>query len=129
MFATDSYMLIDEGKYDFIGLIWDEQRCSLFESIEEFLFGKVIMSLVTRFLENLSSASQIKLNASVFFSAPIADFISQISSHAQMHDDAMSISLINIVSVSCESSTVKRQHIEKIPMNLYNAIVARSSKN
>jgi hypothetical protein len=72
-------------------------------------------------------ASEIKLRASTFFSPPIAAFIEHIASTAQMHDDAMAICLINIVAVTCESSIVRRQHIDSVPMNLYNAIVARSS--
>ena len=87
------------------------------------------MSLVTRYLENLSMAAEIKLNASIFFSVPIAKFVEHIASHAQMHADAMAICLINVIAVTCESSIVKRKHIDSIPMNLYNAIVARSSKN
>lgn len=87
------------------------------------------MNLVTRYLENLSMASEIKLNGSMFFSRPIANFVEHVASHAQMHDDAMAICLVNIVAVTCESSVVKRRHIESIPLNLYNAIVARSSKS
>ena len=73
-------------------------------------------------------AVQIKLNASTFFSDPIAKFVEHIASHSQMHDDAMAICLINVVAVTCESSVVQRKHIDSIPLNLYNAIVARSSK-
>lgn len=86
------------------------------------------MNLVTRYLGNFSMAAEIKLKASTYFSPPIAAFVEHIASNAQMHDGAMAICLINIVAVTSQSSVVKRQHIDSVPMNLYNSVVARSSK-
>ena len=58
------------------------------------------VGLVTRYLDNLSMAVEIKLKGSTFFSEPIAHFVEHIASHSQMHDDAMAICLINLVAVT-----------------------------
>ena len=81
-----------------------------------------------RFRENLRAASQIKLDPSIWFSPDLAAYVRHLSSYEQVHSDAMAISLLNIVAITCRNSWILRRGESYVPLNLYNLVVGKSGK-
>ncbi len=87
-----------------------------------------IWKMFKRYHSNFLAASQLKISSNIWFSSALADFVDHLASFHQMHNEAMVIVLINIISVMCENSTVYRANKFGLSMNLYNLVVARSCK-
>lgn len=79
-----------------------------------------------RFKSNLELASKLKLQANHWFSPDLADYVHHVSSYEQMDPECMCISLINIAATTCRKSFISRGSHFKVPLNIYNIIVARS---
>ena len=81
-----------------------------------------------RFRENLRGASQIKLEPEVWFSAHLANYVRHLASFEQIHADAMSISLLNVVAITCRNAWILRRAKSYVPLNLYNLVVGKSGR-
>ncbi len=81
-----------------------------------------------RFRENLRMASQIKLEPEIWFSRPLALYVRHLACYEQLHPDAMSICVLNIVAIMCRNSFIRRRRNAYVPLNLYNLVIAKSGK-
>ncbi|CAF3947759.1 unnamed protein product [Rotaria sp. Silwood2] len=78
---------------------------------------------------NIDNASQLKFWPDVMFSSPVEKYINELADVHSSHPDSLSIVFINFVTATLEFSYVLRANSisNKIPTNLFNMIVARSS--
>lgn len=81
-----------------------------------------------RFKSNLEMASKLKLEASHWFSPVHADYVRHVSSYEQMDPECLCIALMNIVAATSRNSYINRGSHFKIPLNIYNIVVARSGR-
>lgn len=79
---------------------------------------------------NIENAGKVKILANVMFSAPLAEYVSEVADVHAIHEDALSIVLLNCVAATLEFSLVLRSNSSdfQMPTNLYNIVVARSCK-
>ncbi|CAF3700030.1 unnamed protein product [Rotaria sp. Silwood1] len=78
---------------------------------------------------NIDNASQLKFWPDVMFSSPVERYINELGDVHSIHPDSLAIVLVNLVAATLEFSYVLRANSisNKIPTNLFNLIVARSS--
>ena len=81
-----------------------------------------------RFRQNILAASQIKLEPEIWFSSMLAAYVRHLASYEQLHCDAMSISLLNIIAISSRNSWIRRRATAYVPLNLYNLVVGKSGE-
>ena len=82
-----------------------------------------------RFKSNLELASKLKIQATHWFSAELADYVLHVSSYEQMDQECLCIALLNIVATTCRNSNIKRSSHFHIPLSIYNIVVARSGEH
>lgn len=84
--------------------------------------------MFARFQSNYSLACKLKIKSDVCFSSMMAESVDHLPSYHQMHNEAMVITLLNIVAATSDNSKIYRANKFMIPLNLYNLVVARSCK-
>ncbi|CAF3090668.1 unnamed protein product [Rotaria sp. Silwood2] len=80
-------------------------------------------------IRNIDNATQLKFWPGVIFSSELEQYIDELADVHSIHPDALAIILINCVACTLEFSYVLHGNSlnHKIPTNLYNIIIARSS--
>ncbi|CAF2152249.1 unnamed protein product [Rotaria magnacalcarata] len=78
---------------------------------------------------NIDQASKLKIFPGVMLSEPVESYIKELADIHSIHSDSFAIVLLNFVAVTLEFSFVLRANSvnNKIPTNLFNIVVARSS--
>ncbi|CAF1117834.1 unnamed protein product [Rotaria sordida] len=78
---------------------------------------------------NIDNASQLKFWPGIIFSSELEEYINELADIHSVHADSVCIILINCVTATLEFSYVLRANSlsHKIPIDLYNIIVARPS--
>ncbi|CAF1078046.1 unnamed protein product [Rotaria magnacalcarata] len=78
---------------------------------------------------NIDNASQLKVWSGVMFAPRVENYINILADIHSIHPDSLAIVLINFAAATLEFSYVLRANSisNKIPTNLFNMIVARSS--
>ena len=80
------------------------------------------------FRKNLRSSTLIKLEPEMWFSGAFAAYIRQMASYEQLYPDAMCICVLNVVSICCSNSSIRRRGNSYVPLNLYNFVIGKSDK-
>ncbi|CAM4831869.1 unnamed protein product [Rotaria magnacalcarata] len=78
---------------------------------------------------NIDQASKLKIFPGVMLSEPVESYIKELADIHSIHSDSFAIVLLSFVAVTLEFSFVLRANSvnNKIPTNLFNIVVARSS--
>ena len=79
-----------------------------------------------RFKLNLESASKIKITETNWFSPDLAAYVRHAASYEQMDPECFCLALVNLIATTCRNSHILRGSHFKIPLNIYNVVVARS---
>lgn len=87
-----------------------------------------MVSPIERFRENLRDSTGIKLEPDMWFSPGLAAFVRHVALYEQLHPDAMSICLLNVMAICCGNSFIHRRGNSYVPLNLYNFIIGKSGK-
>ncbi|CAF4844730.1 unnamed protein product [Rotaria socialis] len=84
---------------------------------------------MTFICRNIDQASKLKIFPGVMFSEPVESYIKELADIHSIHPDSFAIVLLNFVAATLEFSFVLRANSvsNKIPTNLFNIVVARSS--